>query len=603
MTGRPVAQRVSFAAASLVALVISSLALPSVAQAQEPSVRAYLQPENTVVAGQTFVLNVEISGTQSVERNPVLPDLSGFATYLGNNTQSSVSMVNGQTTVSLTIQYRYQARTEGTFQIPPFDVAAAGRTFTTSPVDVTVSTAPSSGGTDPATGLAEGDLFITAETATTAVREGQPFVVEYRIWTRVDVTSFGVTSVPEPQGFWVEDLTPTGQPEVEQRVRDGVQYTTALIRRVALVPTGSGERTIEPVGIEAQVRVRGRDVFGRSSIFGSTTVATTVEANPLTIDVAPLPAGRPDPFSGMVGSLRVEASLDRDSVDANEAVTLTLRMSGEGNIRTIPLPDLGLPADFEVFPPEVSERVSMNAGGLSGTKTFEYVVIPRAPGNREVPSIDVAYFDRAAGAYRTASSGVIPLLVSGEILEGPAALSRGGVSQLREDIRFIRLGSLELRPSSSTPLIGGLGFWLLFLLPMTAIAGAVALRRYQDLLAGDVAYARGRKAGKVARKRLAEARRLMETDDPRAFYAEVARALRGLISDRLNLAEAGLQMADVDGALARRAVDETVRVDVRSCLEHCDRQRFAPPGADPEEKSRFLDGAAELMTRLDRAIR
>jgi len=581
-----------------------SLALPSIAGAQEPSVRAYLQPGNTVVAGQTFLLNVEISGTQSVERDPVLPDLSGFATYIGNNTQSSVSMVNGRTTVSLTIQYRYQARTEGTFQIPPFEVAAAGRTFTTSAIDVTVSTAPAGGGTDPVTGLAEGDLFITAETATTSVREGQPFVVEYRIWTRVDVTNFGVTSVPEPQGFWVEDLTPTGQPEVEQRVRDGVQYATALIRRVALVPTGSGERTIEPIAIEAQVRVRGgRDVFGRSSIFGSTTVATTVEANPLTIDVEPLPAGRPDPFSGMVGSLRVEASLDRDSVDANEAVTLTVRMSGEGNIRTIPLPELGLPTDFEVFPPEVSERVSMNAGGLSGTKTFEYVVIPRAPGNREVPSIDVAYFDRAAGAYRTASSGVIPLLVSGEILEGPAALSRGGVSQLREDIRFIRLGSLELRRSASTPLLGGFGFWLLFLLPMTAIAGAVALRRHQDLLAGDVAYARGRKAGKVARRRLAEARRLMETDDPRAFYAEVARALRGLISDRMNLAEAGLQMTDVDGALARRAVEDGVRDDVRSCLEHCDRQRFAPAGADPGEKSRFFDETAELMTRLDRALR
>ena len=589
---------------SSVALVTLALALPSVAQAQEPSVRAYLQPSNTVVAGQTFVLNVEISGTQSVERDPVLPDLSGFATYIGNNTQSSVSMVNGRTTVSLTIQYRYQALTEGTFQIPAFEVAAAGRVFTTAPIDVTISAAPAGGGTDPATGLAAGDLFITAETATTSVREGQPFVVEYRIWTRVDVTSFGVTSVPEPQGFWVEDLTPTGQPEVEQRVRDGVQYATALIRRVALVPTGSGERTIEPIGIEAQVRVRGgRDVFGRSSIFGATTVATTVEANPLAIDVTPLPPGRPDPFSGMVGSLRVDASLDRDSVDANEAVTLTVRMSGEGNVRTIPQPELGLPADFEVFPPEVSERVSMNAGGLSGTKTFEYVVIPRAPGNREVPSIDIAYFDRAAGAYRTASSGVIPLLVSGEVLEGPAALSRGGVSQLREDIRFIRLGTLELRRSSSTPLLGGLGFWLLFLLPMAAIAGAVALRRHQDLLAGDVAYARGRKAGKVARKRLAEARRLMETDDPRVFYAEVARALRGLISDRLNLAEAGLQMTDVDGALARRAVNDEVRDDVRSCLEHCDRQRFAPAGADPEEKSRFLDGAAELMTRLDRAIR
>jgi len=197
----------------------------------------------------------------------------------------------------------------------------------------------------------------------------------------------------------------------------------------------------------------------------------------------------------------------------------------------------------------------------------------------------------------------MPLMVSGEILEGPAALARGGVSQLREDIRFIRLGSLELRRTSAGSLFAGAGFWLLVLLPMIAVGGAVGLRRHRDLLAGDLAYARGRKAGKVARKRLAEARSLADADDPRAFYAEVARALRGLISDRLNLAEAGLQMADVERALGRRGVDEGVREEVRRCLEHCDRQRFAPPGSDPEEKSRFLDRVARLMTTLDRAIK
>jgi hypothetical protein len=589
---------------AVLSLTMSLFATPSSLYAQAPSVRAYLQPGNEVGVGRPFLLNVEISGTQSVERDPALPDLSRFASYLGSNTQSSVSMVNGRTTVSLTIQYRYQSTTEGSFQIPAFDVVAAGQTFTTAPIDLTVSQNPAGGSTDPSTGLDADDLFITAETSSTSVREGQPFVVEYRIWTRVDVTSFGVTNVPEPQGFWVEDLTPTGQPEVEQRVRDGVQYATALIRRVALVPTGSGERTIEPVAIEAQVRVRrGRDPFGRSSLFGTSTVPTTVQSNALTIDVMPLPPGRPDPFSGMVGSLRVEASLDRDSVDANEAVTLTVRMSGEGNIRTIPAPELGLPADFEVFPPEVTERVSATAGGLAGTKTFEYVLIPRAPGSREVPSMDVGYFDLTAGAYRTASSGAMPLMVSGEILEGPAALARGGVSQLREDIRFIRLGSLELRRTSAGTLFAGAGFWLLVLLPMIAVGGAVGLRRHQDLLAGDLAYARGRKAGKVARKRLAEARSLADADDARALYAEVARALRGLISDRLNLAEAGLQMADVESALGRRGVDEAVREEVRRCLEHCDRQRFAPPGSDPEEKSRFLDRVARLMTTLDRAIK
>jgi hypothetical protein len=138
---------------------------------------------------------------------------------------------------------------------------------------------------------------------------------------------------------------------------------------------------------------------------------------------------------------------------------------------------------------------------------------------------------------------------------------------------------------------------------MAAMAGAVALRRHQDLLAGDVGYARGRKAGRVARKRLAEARRLGEADDARAFYAEVARAVRGLVADRMNLAEAGLQTADVEAALASSGVDEETRAEVRRCLEHCDRGRFAPPGADSEERSRFVERVTELMTALERGIR
>jgi hypothetical protein len=141
------------------------------------------------------------------------------------------------------------------------------------------------------------------------------------------------------------------------------------------------------------------------------------------------------------------------------------------------------------------------------------------------------------------------------------------------------------------------------LLPLAGVAGAIALRRHRDLLEGDVAYARGRSARRVAKRRLAAARRLSAETDPRPFFAEVARALRGLAADRLNLAEAGLQMADLRSALARNGVDAATVTELQECLEHCDRQRFAPPGSDPQEKTRFLERAGRLMTDLDRSIR
>jgi len=574
---------------------------------QSVSVRAYLSPTGEIGVGQQFSLNVEVTGTQDVQRDPQIPDLSVFAQYLGSSTQSSVSTVGARTTVSLTILYRFQSLAEGTFDIPGFDVVAAGQTYTTEPLGVTVSASPSAASTDPASGIGPDDLFITAEASATSVFDGEPFVVEYRIWTRIDVTNFGMASVPEPEGFWVEDITPTGQPAVEQLTRNGVQYATAVVRRVALMATGAGERTIEPIGVEAQVRVRNdrdsfRDVFGRNSPFGRSSVPMTVQSNPLVIDVQPLPGGKPDPFSGVVGSLRVTSAIDRDSIDANDAVTLTVRVSGDGNISAIQAPVLDLPADFEVFPPEISESVAATSDGLAGSKTFEYVLIPRAPGRREIPAVSFAYYDVEARGYRTTAAAALPLTVAGTIVEGPAALTRGGVSELRQDIRFIRLGSLELRPSGRSLFLSA-GFWIFALLPLSGIVGAVGLRRHQDLLAGDVAYARGRRAGRIAKKRLAEARRLAEGDDVRAFYAEVARAMRGFVADRLNLAEAGLQMTDLESALSGASVPSATRDDLRALLDHCDRQRFAPPGADSGEKERFLDRAGALMTALDRDFR
>lgn len=586
----------------IAALLVS--AAPVHAQA---SARAFVTPGGEIGLGASFVLNVEVTGTQDVRRDLQLPDLSAFAQFLGSSTQSSTRMAGGRTTVSFTIQYRFQALTEGTFEIPPFEVGAAGQTFTTEPITVTVSNQPAATSQRQEAGVGPEDLFITAEASSASVLEGEPLIVEYRIWTRVDVTNFGMTSVPEPEGFWVEDATPEGQPAVEQRTRNGIQYTTALIRRIALVPTSVGTKEIGPIGVEAQVRIRGGgidpfgDFFGRSP-FSSRTIPVTVLANPLSIEVRPLPAGRPDGFSGIVGDLTATATIDRDSIDANDAVTLTVTLRGEGNMRVVPAPELELPADFEIFPPEVSESVTPIVGGLSGRKTFEYVLIPRAPGRRSLPSLEWTYFDVDAGEYRTTATEALELVVSGTAIEGPAALSRGGVAELRQDIRFIRLGPLDLRPAGGS-LFGTPGFWIFALLPLAGMLGAVGLQRHREMLEGDVAYARGRRAGRVARKRLAQARGMVGGDDSRAFYAEVATALRGLAADRLNLAEAGIQTSELERELAAAGVDDPTRSEVRACLDHCDRQRFAPPTANEEERTRFLDRVGEVMGALDRALR
>lgn len=593
---------------ALAALVGTLVSIAEPVAAQDVAVRAYLTPGNSVGVGRPFSLNVEVTGTQSLGEEPRIPDLSSFAQYLGSGTSTAVQMVNGRTSVSVTVQYRFQALREGTHSIPSFPVTAGGSTHRTEPLEVTISASPPTPGQGERAadgGISAQDLFLTAEATKTRVRDGEPFVVEYRLWTLVDVGSFSFTRIPEPQGFWVEDVTPEGQPRIERITRNGRAYTTAVIRRVALVPSGRGTRTLEPIGLEVQVRVRRSDpigdLFGGSPLFGSSVVPTSVLSNPLRIVVDALPPRRPEPFSGVVGRLELEASIDRDSVATNEAVTLTVRASGEGNLRAMPVPQLGLPADFEAFPPEISETVQPFGPGLSGEKTFEFVLIPRAPGARQIPAITMTYFDVPAGAYRRASTEPLTLTVSGLAGEGAGDVARGGVSLLREDIRFIRLGADDLERRDRS--MFGPMFWIVAVLPLLGIAGSMALRRHRDLLEGDVAYARGRRASRLARKRLTEARRLATGSDPRAFYAEVARALRGLVADRLNLPEAGLQSAELVDRLAAGGVPAGTVAEVRACLEHCDRQRFAPQPTDQHEKSRILERVGTLMTTLDKAVR
>ena len=582
------------------------LGLPAQGLAQ--TVRAYLS-QTEVLLNRQFVLNVEISGTQQLDEDPpVLPDLSAFAVYLGSGTSTSMQIVNGRTSLSLTFQHRFQATAEGTFEIGPVTVRAGGRDLRTEPLTIRITDGPaptSRSGPPGADGtVAPEDLFITATASKPRVYVNEPVIVEYRIFTRVDVDGYNITQQPGTTGFWVEELEDP-QARVEQVVRDGRQYTSAVVRRVALFPTGAGTKTLAPLTLETQVRVqrRSRSLFGDpfGGLFGS-RVSVVVGSNPVEIEVLPLPeAGRPDAFTGLVGRLEVSASIDRIDAETNDALTYRLEVSGTGNIRTLPEPELGFPSDVEVYPPDVSERVDPTEDGVRGSKIFEYVIVPRAPGQVTIPAVKLAYFDVDAGTYAAAASDPITLTVAGDPMAGPAGRFRTGVDLQRQDIRFIRIAIPGFRPVGGS-LVRSAGFWAIVLVPMCAVAGAVAARRHQDRLTGDVAYARRRRAARLAKQRLARAESLRSPDRHRAFHAEVGRALQGFLGDKLNLAEAGLIRDEIRARLTSRGVAPGVIDAYLGCLEDCDRQRFAPTEPDTLAMQDMLTRAARAMTDLDQAL-
>ena len=592
-----------------VALLLATVA-PAHTVAQEVTARAFLTP-TTVGLNRQFVLNVEVTGTQRTDTDPELPVMGSFARYLGASSSTNMQMINGVTTVSLIVQYRYQAVEEGTFDIGPVTVRAGGRVLGTEPVTLTVSAAPPpppGAGPPPEdpSGVSSEDLFVVAEVSKRRVYENEPVVVQYRLFTRVNVSSYSITQTAGSEGFWVEDVPRTQSPQVEQVVRDGVPYATAVLKHVVLFPTGPGTRTVEPLSVEARVRVQQRsrdpfeDFFNRSSLFGS-LVPTVVASDPVDIEVLPLPeAGRPESFTGLVGRLDVTASVDRADVETNEAVTLSVTVSGEGNLRALAAPTIDFSRDFEVFPPEVSESIDRSGTRISGTKTYNYVLIPRTPGEKTIPSIEMAYFDAGSGRYATAATDPLALEVTGDaVVIAPGV--RTGVETLREDIRFIQIAPPRFAVADSS-IFDSPGFWIVTLLPLVAMIGALGLRWHRDRLEGDVAYARGRRASRVARKRLAWAQSTMSGDDARGFYAEVERALRGFLADKLNVAEAGFMSDSAESELRERGVSPDAVEEYLECLGACDRARFAPPGSGDEERAAFFERAARAMTAVQEGL-
>ena len=594
--------------ARLVLGLALALGLPgqSLAQVARASLSA-----NQVAVNQQFVLDVEIQGSRQLDEDPTLPDLSAFAAYLGSGTSTSIQIVNGRSSTSLTIQYRFQATQEGTFEIGPVRLRIGGQDVRTDSLTIQVTSTPASTARSGPAGadgvVAPGDPFITATASAQQVYVNEPVIVEYRIFTRVGIEGYNITQSDTP-GFWVEEI---GDPQqgVEQVVRDGVQYASGVIRRIALFPTGSGTKILEPLTLEAQVRgqrrSRGRfdDPFGRAfggSLFGG-LVPVVVGSAPVEIEVLPLPAGQPDSYTGLVGQLEVSATIDRTQAETNDALTYRLEVTGTGNIRTLPEPVLGFTSDFEVYPPDVSERVTPTADGVRGSKTFEYVVVPRAPGRTTIPAVAFSYFDLDTGAYAVAASDPIGLTVVGDPVTGPAGRRRTAVDLTRQDIRFIKLAMPAFRPAGGS-LVRSVWSWAVLLVPMLALGGVVAIRRHQNRLQGDVAYARGRRANRVAKQRLAAAESLRSPQQHREFHAEVGRALQGFVSDKLNVPEAGLIRDEIRPRLISRGVSPEVVDAYLGCLEDCDRQRFAPTEPDATAMREILTRAGLAISELDEAL-
>ncbi len=593
-------------------LLAGSLALQA---ADDLTIQAYV--DNTVVGlGQQFTLNVQLSGKNAGSADPELPDVSSFAVYLGSGSSQNIQFINGKMSVSKTLSYHFQANAVGKYEIGSVKVNQKDKVYQSNPIPIEIQqTAAAQSPSRPnnqvvqGTGTAESDLFLRVNISKKKVYQNEPVILTYKLYTRVNVSSFGYNKIPATAGFWTEEFPLPQQPQTYNEVLEGKRYTVAVLKKMAVFPMSAGTKTIDPMAIDCEVRAaqRSRDMFDdffNDPFFGR-TVKQTIQCKPVQIEVLPLPEeGKPASFSGIVGQFTVTGTVDKTAAKTNEAISYKFSIEGTGNLRTLPEPSIQFSSDFEVYPPKITDHVDRQGDVISGSKTYEYVLVPRTPGLQKIKPVELTYFDPSAKKYKTAKTRELTINVSkGDETFSVAhtGLSKEEVKLIGRDIRFIKTGTPRFQKPGKR-FNQNILFWLILVLPLLFTGGAVGVRGHLDRLEGDVAYARRRMASPAARKNLSKARSLLRQESQKEFYAEVDRALTGYLGNRLNIAEAGMISEEVKTLLRKRSVrDETIHTFF-DCLKTCDMKRFAPLESDETEMKTVLKQAEQAITSIDREL-
>jgi hypothetical protein len=506
----------------------------------------------------------------------------------------------------------------GDFVITPQEITYKGERYTTEPVQlkVTPSSTPSQrqetddrseSGTSGRSSDGKGDFFIEAFVDKDTAYVNEQVTLTFRFYQGKRLHSNPEYKPPTTTGFWVEDLPP--QKNFNKTIR-GQLYQVAEIK-TALFPTAPGLKTVGAASLnikqEDLFSIFDRDPFG---FFDRRRQRSTepvyLETEPIDVTVLPLPnEGKPADFSGSVGQFKLSSNIDRTLVEVNQPVTVTIKLSGRGNIKTLPEPQAPEIDNFRMFSSGKSENVSKAGYVVGGSKTFELTYVPKEPGIYTIPAVKSNYFDPSEGKYKTISGKAYEITVTGISNEEIAAqngVPSGRLDLVAKDIRYI------ITDVSGTDSGGGLYFrsplyLLLNLVPLAALVAVFSVRRRKDKLADDVGYRRLRRAVKMAKGRLAEAEMHMKSSKSKEFYAEISRALSEYIGDKFNVSAQGLTMQQVEDLFVNAEAPDDLRREYAELIDSCDMGRFATSSHDTGEMSGVLKSAEEWIVRFEDSIR
>lgn len=561
-----------------------------------------------VQVGQRFRVTWELNSNGS---NFTAPEITDFRVLGGPNQSTSMQYINGSMTQSISFSYVLEAREEGEFTIGPAKITANGNALSSNELKIRVvkgqQKTTSSGGQHQSTQSAGNpkDLFARIEVSKRNAYLGERITANLKIYSRVSMVNFDDWKMPSFEGFYQKEINANQQIQLKNEVVDGVMYQTGLIKQVILYPQKSGELTIDPMELTVVVRERaqgrGRSIFDQ--FFGGYQDSKRpVTSNSVKINVKPYPGGKPKDFSGITGKLRMKASLDNAQVKSNEAVNLKVTVSGDGNLYQLQPLDIQFPPDIEVYDPKTSDNIKANANGISGSRTFEYVLIPRYSGDFKIGPFSLSYFDPKSKSFKTERQEAFDLVV--EKGEGEEDVANTGINitnkedvrLIGSDIRYIKQGQYPILNGTSF-FYRSIPFYALVGVPLLLFILLIGFAEYQKAQGKDLVKLKSKRATGLAKKRLTKAKKLWDENQTASFYEEVFKALSDYAADKFSIQIADLSKDRIRETFKSKQVPDEVTNEFIGVLDKTEFARFAP-GADKEMGSVY-DEALNAIVKVE----
>ena len=565
--------------------------------------------------GENFHLKYIVNTQNAADfRIGGIPDGLEVVTGPYTSTQSSFQMVNGHTSSSSSITYTFIlcANKNGTYSIPPAHINANGKQIASQAVKIVVSGGSGNHNGTPrmhndeddmpqvraaGTPVTGNDLFIKVSANKRRVYEQEPILLTYKVYTLVGLTQFE-GNMPDLTGFHSQEVKLPQQKSLHVENVNGKSYRTGTWSQYVMYPQMTGKLEIPSITFEGTVVQKNHEVDPFEEFFnggsGYIEVKRSIKAPSLTIQVDPLPA-KPADFSGGVGRFNISAQMNKSVVKANEPITLRVVIGGTGNLKLIKQPIINLPKDFDKYDPKVTDKTKLTVNGVEGNIIYDFLAVPRNQGEYKIPPVEFTYFDLGSKSYKTIKTQSFDLKV--EKGSGGTGNSADFTSEKNQDIRSIKTGNSKSL-SSGNLFFGSKLYWTLLLMLFIIFIVLMILFRKRAIENADIVKMKGKKANKIATKRLKLANKLMHENKPGEFYDEVLRALWGYMGDKLNIPVTDLSHDNIAEKLVAHNVDTPTINKFIEALDECEYERYAP-GDSAGNMLKTFESAITAITEIE----